>query len=488
MGITIVGLGPAGLDHVDPETVQLALSGRPVIARTGHHPAVDQLRARVDVSTCDDLYEAFDRFDDVYAAITQRVIEAGREADIVYAVPGSPLVGERTVPMIVAAGARAGIDVRVRRATSFLDLALAAVDVDPISDGFQILDARELPDPLPLHVPALITQVDSALRAGDVAIVLGRTLDGDVRVTVLDRLGDPDQRVEEIPLSELARTPVGLRTSVFVPSAEVGLLGLVSTNRLLRSACPWDREQTHHSLLEHLVEEAYEAVDAIGRLPMDAPAGDPDFGAYAEVEDELGDLLLQVVFHATLASEARAFGIDEVAEQNRRKLVRRHPHVFGDVDAETAQQVRGNWEEIKRSEKDRDSLMDDIPTGMPAVARAVKVQRRAASAGFDWAEAGPIFDVLRGEIDELWDADGADETVAEVGDVLFSVVNLARHLDVDPEAALRAAAERFADRFRALERDFADRGLSIDDADASELDAAWSRAKATTMGTSGQTT
>lgn len=480
MTITVVGLGPAGLDHTDAGTVELALSGVPLIVRTSHHPAVEQISARVPVVACDDLYEAHDRFDDVYRAIVDRVLAAAEGGDVVYAVPGSAAVGERSVPMLVDAAAGTH-DVVVRPGSSFLDLAWAAVSVDPITDGVQVLDARDLPDPLPLHVPTIITQVDSPLRAGDVAVALGRVLDGDSDIVLLDRLGDPDERIETMSLSALPRSSGGLRTSVFVPAADVGLLGLVATNRLLRAECPWDREQTHHTLVEHLVEEAYETADAIGGLPLEAPGGEVDYGAYAEVEDELGDLLLQVVFHATLAAEAGAFTIDDVAEQNRRKLVRRHPHVFGDVVAGSAREVRDTWEQIKSEEKGRSSLMDDIPVGMPAIARAVKAQRRAASVGFDWADAEPIVDVLRAEVEELASAPDAVAAAAELGDVLFSAINLARHLSVDPEVALRGSVDRFMTRFRAVEAEFVERGVAMGDVDAEELDAAWTRAKGTTM-------
>jgi MazG family protein len=211
---------------------------------------------------------------------------------------------------------------------------------------------------------------------------------------------------------------------------------------------------------------------------MEAPAGEADFGAYAEVEDELGDLLLQIVFHATLASEAGAFDIDELAEVNRQKLVRRHPHVFGDVAVAGADEVLRNWEQIKKDEKSRDSLMDDVPIGMPAVARAMKVQKRAASTGFDWREPGPVFAVLEEEIAELRAAEGnQDEMVKELGDVLFSAINLSRHLQVDPETALRGSVERFIHRFRNVEEKYRADGESITNATPAELQAAWDSAK-----------
>jgi tetrapyrrole methylase family protein/MazG family protein len=262
----------------------------------------------------------------------------------------------------------------------------------------------------------------------------------------------------------------------------VGWHGLVVTNRMLRAECPWDREQTHHSLVSHLIEETYETVEAVSRLSPDAPGGDVDYVAYADLEEELGDLLLQVVFHATLADEVSAFDVESIAEGIRRKLVHRHPHVFGEVEADTADAVKVNWEAIKAAEKDRESLMDDVPDALPAISRADKLQRRAASIGFDWPALEPVFAKLREEVDEL-DAElthedrPADRIASELGDVLFSVVNLARHTDVDPELALRAAADRFADRFRVVERLAAAEGTPLSAMTLDEMDALWDRAK-----------
>lgn len=480
MSVTIVGLGPAGSEFLDSRVkAMLTDSEATVIVRTLDHPAAMWLSEAREVVACDDLYDTLDDFDAVYEAISQRVIDAALAGPVVYAVPGSPLVGERTARDILSAAADRGMAATVVPATSFLDLAYLELGIDPITDGLQVLDARDLPDPLPLHVPTLITQVDSALRCADVSSSLDRLLGAEGTVTVVDRLGDDDQAVVAMTVADLARYEGGPRTSVFVPSAPVGVLGLIATNRVLRQECPWDRKQTHHSLLAHLVEEAYETADAIAQLAPDAPGGDVDFGAYAEVEDELGDLLLQVVFHATLASEAGAFDIDDVAEMNRRKLVNRHPHVFGDVVVADAEEVKANWEAIKGDEKARESLMDDVPGSMPAVVRSLKVQKRAANVGFDWASAGEVFDVVRRELDELEAEAGArDATAAELGDVLFSVVNLARKLDVDPEVALRGSVDRFMARFRHMEQQFVESGQQLGDATLSQLDAAWERAKA----------
>lgn len=484
MSITVVGLGPSTLDVVDAGTLDLLTDPDVVVVvRTIRHPAAEQLSSRREVIACDDLYESLDDFSSVYDAVVDRVMENASSVDVVYAVPGSPVVGELTVPKLRERAGESGVVVAVRPALSFLDLVYDAVGLDPIADGLQVVDARDLPDPLPLHLPTVITQVDSALRSADVAISLGRLLDDDALVTVLDRLGDADEVVAKRTIAELATYEGGPRTSVHVPAATVGILGLVATNRVLREECPWDRKQTHHTLLNHLIEEAYETADAIGTLPVDAPDGEADFGAYAELEEELGDLLLQVVFHATLASEAGAFDIDDVAEQIRRKLVRRHPHVFADVEVGGPEEVLANWEQIKQEEKSRDSLMDDVPVGMPSIARAMKVQGRAASVSFDWDDAEPVYGALLAEIEELRAAAGDPQAQTnELGDVLFTVVNLARHITVDPELALRTSIERFMDRFRAMEQDLSASGESLHDQSPEALETAWHRAKAATMG------
>jgi tetrapyrrole methylase family protein/MazG family protein len=332
--ITVVGLGPAGLDRLRPhELAVLVDPSATVVVRTTEHPAAFDLGALRPIVTCDDLYEASADFDEVYKAIVERVITAGRNGPVVYAVPGSAIVGERAVARLIAEAQAEGIPCVVIPGESFIDGACAAVGIDPIADGLQILDARELSDPLPLHLPSFITQIDSSFVAGEVALALGRTLPESFAVTMIDRIGDADATLAEMPLGELSRATPGPRSTLFVPAADVGLLGLITTNRILRTECPWDSKQTHHTLVSHLIEETYETVDAIGTLSAAAPGGELDLGAYAILEEELGDLLLQIVFHTTLASEAAAFDIDEVAEGIRRKLVHRHPHVFGDVVA-----------------------------------------------------------------------------------------------------------------------------------------------------------
>ncbi len=484
----IVGLGPAGLDRLAARALRiLDEPERTVFVRTLQHPAAAELANRRSVVACDDLYQSAESFDEVYLAIADRVVAALQSGPVAYAVPGSAAVGERAVTEIRR---RVGDRLEVFPGESFLDLLYLEAGVDPIASGVKVLDGRDLPDPLIFDTPVVITQIDRPEVLADVSAELGRVLEDTTSIIYCDRLGDEDQIVDMVPLADLSGREVGPRTSLLINAGPVGWYGLVVTNRILRKECPWDRKQTHHSLLSHLIEEAYETAEAIRALPAEAPGGDPDYVGYAAVEEELGDLLLQVVFHATLAREVGAFDVEEVAEIIRRKLVNRHPHVFGEVIAEDATTVVSNWEMIKGEEKARQSLMDDIPVAMPAIIRADKMQRRAKSAGFDWDDVAPVFEKVLEEVDELTAASAdaragntgggvASEVSAELGDLLFAVVNLARHLGVDPELALAGSSDRFAARFRLMEEEAAVAGRPLRDHTLEELDALWERAKST---------
>jgi len=470
--ILIAGLGPAGLDRVEEVTrLRLLDPGLAVVVRTLQHPAAAELARRRTVEPCDDLYESAADFDEVYRSIARRVLARAAAGPVAYVVPGSPLVGERSVALIREAAAAAGLTVEIAAGESFLPLVLERAGADPLERGLQMLDGHRLPDPLLLHLPTVIAQVDTPAVLFEVRDALLRLLLPETPVTRLADLGGPEERVEALTLTELRAEHAGLRVSLFLDPVPPGWPGLVQTNARLRRECPWDRRQTHHSLARHLIEEAYETVAALEALPPEAPAGEPDLPGYIEAEEELGDLLLQVVFHATLAAEAGVFGVEEVAEGIRRKLVRRHPHVFGEVEAETAEEVLANWEQIKRDEKGRDSLLDGVPESLPALSRAHALQARAATVGFDWAELSGVVAKVREELEEVL-APGA-RTVDEVGDLLFSVVNLARHLGVDPEQALRRGAARFERRFRAMEREGTLAGLTLE-----EMDRRWEAAKA----------
>ena len=392
--ITITGLGPGDFDRI-PETVRSLLLDRTrkLIVRTINHPAAEQLAGMRDVVACDDLYESADSFEGVYTAIAERVLAAGREGSVVYAVPGSPLVGEFAVRHLLSSGS----EIELVPAESFVDAILAETGYDPLDRGLQILNGHELPRPLVLDKPTIVGHLDRPEIMAEVSAQIARVLPEEATVTVFAGVGSADSiRVESAP-DDIDSSLAGFRTSIFIDSEPGGLVGAVRTMTVLREECPWDREQTHQTLVKYLIEESYELIDTVSRLE----GREPDWVGYAEVEDELGDVLLSVLFHAAIASENGAFDIDDAAEVMRQKLVRRHPHVFGEVEVDSASDVKRNWDEIKDVERGaaRDSHMDGVPTGMPAVQRASKVQNRAAKVGFDWSEASEVIPKVREELD-----------------------------------------------------------------------------------------
>lgn len=264
------------------------------------------------------------------------------------------------------------------------------------------------------------------------------------------------------------------------------LLAVMAALRTPGTGCPWDLEQTFESIAPYTIEEAYEVADAIEQGDMIA------------LKDELGDLLLQVVYHARMAEEQGSFAFADVADAITAKMLRRHPHVFGTPEERAAGAAPGFWERIKAEEraeipcKARESVLDGVPVGLPALTRAIKLQNKAARVGFDWPSLAPVFDKLKeelGELEEAVAAPGAQKDRAkveeELGDLLFVVANVARHLKLDPEAALRSANGKFARRFHAIERKLAEQGRSPAQSNLAEMDALWDKAKAEEKGSTG---
>lgn len=468
--ITVVGLGPHSLDRLPAHTRALLLDDDvEVVLRTMSHPAAEELSELREVTTCDDLYEASDAFADVYSQIVARVESAADVGPVIYAVPGSPRVGEFAVRQLAEHN-----DVEIVDAESFVDAVLDLQGYDPLDRGLQILNAHHLPDPLVLDKPTIIGHLDRPEVLADVSARVDAALPPGSTVTVVVEAGSPNALQVQSEPSEIDSQLAGLRTSMYVDSEPGGILGAINVMRRLREECPWDREQSHQSLVKNLIEESYELIEAISALDE---GGETDWVGYARVEDELGDVLLQVLFHSVIGRGIGAFDIDSVASVMTEKLVRRHPHVFGDVEVSGPEDVKTNWDQIKAEEKGAgqgSSTMDGVPDGMPALARSAKLQNRAAKVGFDWEAVEDVVAKLSEELTEVQQAiGGSGDIEAEVGDLLFSVVNLARHVAVDPELALRGAVRRFERRFRAMEEMQSLEGLEM-----IELDRLWEAAKA----------
>jgi tetrapyrrole methylase family protein/MazG family protein len=414
--VTVVGLGPGGPDLVTAGTFA-ELARVPVrFVRTTRHPSASVVDG---ARSFDDLYDAAEMIEQVYRDIVDALVAAAREhGEVLYAVPGSPRVAERTVDLLVA---DERVETVVHAALSFLDLAWVRLGVDPLITGARVADAHDLAID---RGPLLIAQCDSRAALSDVKLAV----DDGPTVTVLHHLGLPDERVFDVEWAELDRSfePDHL-TSLWVPELTRPLDAFVELVRVLRAACPWDAEQTHHTLTRHLLEETYEVLEAIEALDESTGEG------YEHVEEELGDLLFQVVFHATIASERGAFTMDDIARGIHDKLVHRHPHVFAGVDVDGTDDVIRNWEQLKKAEKGRTSVMDGIPGNLPALLYAHKVLRKASSLGV-----------------ELEGATAAIE--GDLGEQLLRLVDAARRAELDPEAALRAATARLRDEATAREQ------------------------------------
>jgi tetrapyrrole methylase family protein/MazG family protein len=481
MTITIVGLGPGDVGLITIQAWHLLSAADNVYLRTGRHPAVAGLPARVKRHTFDEIYQTAERFDDVYRQIAGEVLRIGSEKDIIYAVPGNPFVGETTVTAIMQGAAESGIPVRVVPGISFIEPALAAMGIDAL-DGLQIFDAVEvaarLYPPINPDVPLLLGQVYSRMVASELKLALMSIYPAEHKAALVHSAGEENQLVEWLLLFEIDRSGhIDHLTSLYIPPLplKAGLPTLAETVAVLRSpgGCPWDQEQTPQSMRTGFLEEAYEVIDAL------------DAEDTENLREELGDLLYHIVMQTQMAAEAGDFTLSDVIAGIEAKLKRRHPHVWGDWQVSDTAEVLRNWEVLKRMEKGGQaadafvSRLGDIPSSLPALMRSQKIQAKAAKTGFDWPDISGVYDKLREEVDELKEASSPDELRLELGDVLFVVANLAQWLGVEAEIALREANERFSRRFQVVEQFVAERGLEWEALSFAEMDALWEEAKAT---------
>jgi tetrapyrrole methylase family protein / MazG family protein len=475
--VVAVGLGPAGADHVLP-VARAALAASAVrFVRTRRHPAVVELeREGIEWKSFDAVYDAAPDLATAYTEIAGALVAGAAEhGEVTYAVPGNPVVAERTVALLREAAARGEVELAVVPGLSFADLAWVRLGVDPIRGSARVVDGRDI-DSAELAGPLLVAQCDTQLVLSDVKLALLEHLDPAAPVTVLQRLGLPDEQVTTVALEDLDRggfVPDHL-TSVFVDAGAAGaaaeMVRLFQLAKRLRDpgGCPWDAEQTHHSLTRYLLEEAYEVVEAVEALP---PSGAVPAERYAALEDELGDLLYQVVFHALLAQEQGAFGMAEVARGVHDKLVRRHPHVFGDVVADETSDVMRNWEQIKKDEKGVSSIVAGITPGLPSLLYTNKLFRKAASVGLD--PGGPDEALARIDAAVARLRAGGDDLEADLAQLLAGAVLVARGGGVDAESALRGWAATYRRRFEAMEQLAVDRGLDLAALDPGAVAALW---------------
>lgn len=510
--LTILGLGPGDPETLPARNLNALRSGVPVFLRTARHPTVESgpVRELLDVlphgtvTALDEEYERGASFEETYRAIVGRVLAVAEAGDVVYAVPGHPLMGETTVALLLAETKAKGIAVRIFSAPSFVDACLEllhmSVDTDlHVVDALTLrADAPTAPHELRTSGPLLLYQVHSRHVASETKLsLMNAGFPDDFVVTIVHAAGIAGQEaVHTIPLHRLDRTDAGMHnhlTSVFVPplpaeSRKPSYFDLVQVMARLRdkkNGCPWDLKQSHTTLRKYVIEEAYEVAEAIDRLADDS--GSPD-----DLCEELGDLLLQVVFNAQVAKEAGDFDESDVCTAIVEKLIRRHPHIFGDAIADDAETVLINWNAIKAQEKrdksDSDddepapSVLDGVNQSLPALLMALETSKRAVKVGFEWTDTNEVLAKVDEELAELR-AELSDSTVdtsrveSEIGDLLFTLVNVARRTGVNPEDALRRQITRFGGRFRFIEQESAKEGRELSALTADEWFASWKRAK-----------
>lgn len=533
--LTILGLGPGDASLLTRAAWEVLQSTSVLYLRTALHPTVAALPKHIELRPFDALYESAQEFEAVYARIAAELVERAVHGEaVVYAVPGHPLVAEATTRRLLALARERQVPTRIVPGLSFVDAVCARLELDPLEHGLQLLDALELvvraafdahgpalaepvraqtadhaiqdpsgawsevqghgpyipalvPFPLTPTRPALICQLYNRRIASHVKLSLLERYPADHPITLVRAAGVASgERVWSVPLYQLDhQRGLDHLTCAYVPPLAplADLRGpegvaYVVVRLLGPGGCPWDREQTHQSLRANLLEEAHEVLEALD-------AEDPD--ALAE---ELGDLLLQVLMHSEMARQAGEFDLGTVYERIASKLIRRHPHVFGDVDVAGSAEVLRNWETIKHAERAAkgqppSGLLEGIPNSLPALATAQELTRRAAKASFDWPDVQGLWDKLHEELAELRAAIGepgetarARQIADEMGDLLFTVANLARWLQVDAESALRMANARFRRRFERLDVLARAQGRALPALSAAEKVALWEQVKA----------
>ncbi len=474
--LTVIGLGPGDMSYLTMQALTALKAADCVYLRTARHPIVEQLATEgVNFVSYDDYYDSAETFEQVYLTIVDDIVAKLAERPVCYAVPGNPFVAERTVELLK----RRCADIDYIHGASFIDALVTALALDPV-DGLRIVNALDLKPFMQINDDLLVCiQCYNRIVAGQLKIWLSGYFDDEQPLLVVRAAGIRDrQTIVEMPLYQLDRyDDFDHLTSVVVkPQRQSGrqqLEQLQEIVKLLRSehGCPWDRQQDHQSLKENLLEEAYEVAEAIENDDLFA------------LEEELGDLLLQVVFHAQIASENGDFTMTDVATGICQKLIRRHPHVFADAVVQDAEQVKVNWEAIKRRENSHHTtaqVMGKYGKGLPALFRGQKVVEKGIKAGFDWEDNAQAIAKIKEEIAELEaaiaTADWAHCT-EELGDVLLASCVVASKLEIAPEQALQKAIDKYISRFSKMEALLAARNLSFEQLDMAGLIAIWQESK-----------
>lgn len=495
--ITILGLGPGNIQHLTLEARSLltlaAQQGQQVFFRTLLHPTLEPLQADLPtlrVTSFDQFYEESDNWESLYLRIAEELCNAATQQPVIYAVPGHPLIGEISVQHVLRLAHECNFNISIVAGLSFIEPVCTLLNLDPFNSGIHIADATHLAglqsDEVSGHitptVPLLIVQVYNRRLASQVKLALSECYPDDWSVQLVRAAGvDSEAAVHTMPLYELDRNMFANHLStLYVPPVDA--MSARRTPEALRSitmrlrrepdGCPWDRQQTHQTLTRYLLEETYEVVEALEEQ-------DPH-----KLAEELGDLLLQIYLHAEIARQDGTFTIGDVLEHINNKLVRRHPHVFGDARVDNAEQVTQNWAEIKRQERALagqspayEGILARIPQSSPALTVSQEYQKRALKAGFEFSALEQLQAKVLEELQELQQATSPAEQLDEFGDLLFILVKWALWHSIDAETALRQANRKFRQRFETMESFALQQERELSSYSLSEWQALWQRAK-----------
>lgn len=478
--IYIIGLGPGSIDSLTLGAITRINSGAKNYLRTEKHPTVDYFKENnISYESFDYVYELQEDFQKVYEKIVDELIEASSfYGDINYYVPGNPMVAEKTVEILL----KKDIEIEIISGMSFVEPLIELIGRDPIH-GLKIVDGTLFHHQLiDINSDMIITQVYNRRILIDLKIMLSEIYGDEYDIWVVHSAGIVGgEEVHNIPIYKLDQIEeVGHLTSVYIPNIEENNRKVFDFNdvmgimKLLRSenGCPWDLEQTHESIRQSVIEEAYEVVNAIDNDDID------------NLIEELGDLLLQVIFHCQIGYDEGEFNLIEVTSALANKLIYRHPHIFLEKNVDNSNEVVYNWNKLKDSKRGYKDLADklkDLPN-LPALLKASKIQDRAADIGFDWEDIqGPLDKVVE-EYHEVLDAmnqfdEGDPRVEEEIGDLLFAVVNLSRFLNINPEVALNKTNNKFIRRIEIMELEAKKMGKRLETMNLHEMDELWNQAK-----------
>lgn len=479
--IKILGLGAGDMDQLPLGVYRSLKNDQTVYVRTKDHPVISTLEEEgVTFHSFDSIYEKHDQFEAVYKEIVSFLLEKAEETDIVYAVPGHPLVAEKTVQLLMEKDREGVVSIEIGGGQSFIDSIFQALRIDPI-EGFQLLDGTALDrSSIQLRNHLIIGQVYDTFSASEVKLTLMDILPYDYPIKIVTAAGSSLENIKEIELHDLDREmDLNNLTSIYVPPVgeekilhkEFSQLRRIIAELRGPNGCPWDKKQTHESLRKYLLEESYELVEAINE-------GDID-----HIIEELGDVLLQVMLHSQIGEDDGYFSIDDVIEGISDKMIRRHPHVFGEEQAESVDDVMKHWQNAKKKEakEEKESVLAGINLALPHLMQAFELQKKAAKVGFGWPNVEEAWEKVKEEIlefqAELEEANNKEKIENEFGDVLFSLVNIARFYKVDPELAIFQTNKKFIKRFSYIEEKVKEAGKEWSQFSLEELDGYWNEAK-----------